>query len=810
MICRPPTLLRRAGLRRLRWGRGRHHALALGLLLGLAPGLGVSAPAAAVAALPAPAAPAAPATRVPRIGLVLSGGGARGLAHVGVLAVLEQAHVPIAAIAGTSMGAIIGGLYASGVSAAELERELVALDWDALFASRVPRAALAQRRKEEDFDVSPAVELGLQPDSGELMLPLGGVSSRGLELLLRRYALPARRAVNFDALPIPFRAVATDMETGAPVVFDQGDLASALRASMSVPGVFAPIEVDGRILGDGGLVNNLPVDVVRAMGVDIVIAVNIGTPLQPRATLGTVSGVSLQMINILTEQNVARSLAQLDVARGDILLVPPLGSLASSDFAQVKEFIARGRQQAEAQRAQLAALALTPAAWAERQARLAAWPRAEAAPRLAGVRFEGQQVSRPEVYAGRLASRSGEAFDLDRAEADSRALAANDDYLHTDYRLVDGPAGTALVFRLDEKSWGPNYFRAGLELASDFAGRGEFNLKLSHNRHWLNAAGGEWRNRLQVGSVPRWSTEWYQPLTRQVDPSGAWFASLHADGERRRSNAYRPIAPDANGAQARLLARYARSQLRAGVDLGQPWGQWGELRSGLSYESINLQPELLAGDVTLAGAGTDLRSHELAWRVAAVIDQLDHTSFATEGYRLRLAGLVGRRSGAAELLPTGSESFRRVELDLTDVQRLGRLALDASLRVRYADQSLIEPFSAPGTASGAAGVGQYTLGGFHNLSGYEVDQLSGNQVVLGRLTTYLRLNNQPVLTRGFFAGASAELGNAWARRSRVHWRDLRSGYSLFLGADTGLGPLYLGLTWAPQGLSGVYLQLGRP
>jgi NTE family protein len=776
----------------------------------------------AAAAEPAPASPPSP-----RIGLVLSGGGARGLAHVGVLKVLEQARVPIAAIAGTSMGAIIGGLYASGVSATELERELLALDWDALFASRVPRAALAQRRKEEDFDVSPAIELGLKPDSGELMLPLGGVSSRGLELLLRRYTLPVRRAADFDALPIPFRAVATDMETGAPVVFERGDLATALRASMSVPGVFAPIEVGGRILGDGGLVNNLPVDVVRAMGVDLVIAVNIGTPLQPRSTLGTVSGVTLQMINILTEQNVARSLAQLDAARGDILIAPPLGSLTSSDFVRARDFMQRGEAQARSQFEALAALGLSVTDWAGRATRLAAWPYAPAHPPLVSVHFEiqgevpadvrgedhggVQGVSRPEVYASRLASRAGHPFDARLAEADSRSLAANDDYQHTDYRLEDGPdGGTGLVFQLDEKPWGPNYFRAGLELASDFAGRGEFNVKLRHNRHWLNAAGGEWRNRLQIGSTPRWSTEWYQPLTRQVDPSGAWFASLHADGERRRSNAYRPIAPDANGAQAQLLARYARSQLRAGIDLGQPWGQWGELRSGLSYESINLQPELLAGDVTLAGVGTDLRSQELAWRVAAVIDQLDYTSFPTQGYRVRLAGMVGRRSGAAELLSTGSESFRRIEVDLTDVQRLGRLAVDASLRLRYADQSLIEPFSATGTASGGAGLGQYTLGGFHNLSGYEIDQLSGNQVVLGRLTAYLRLNNQPVLTRGFFAGASAELGNAWARRSTVHWRELRSGYSLFLGADTGLGPLYLGLTWAPQGATGLYLQLGRP
>jgi NTE family protein len=774
----------------------------------------------AAAAVSVAAAPAGPARR-PRIGLVLSGGGARGLAHVGVLQVLEQARVPIDAIAGTSMGAIIGGLYASGVPVADLERELLALDWDALFATRVPRASLTQRRKEEDFEVSPAIELGLEPGSGRFMLPLGGVSSRGLELLLRRHTLAVRQAASFDELPIPFRAVATDMETGTPVIFDRGDLATALRASMSVPGVFAPVAVDGRILGDGGLVDNLPVDVLRRLGVDVVIAVNIGTPLQPRSTLGTVSGVTLQMINILTEQNVQRSLAQLDLARGDLLINPPLTGLASTDFARVADFIHLGRAEAQARLPELQARGLSEAAWAQHQAQRAAWQRAPAAPVLATVRFEGGQISRPEIYAAQLDSRPGQAFDPAAAEADSRALAANDDYQHVDYRLEDlpevGPGATGLVFRVDEKPWGPNYFRAGLELASDFAGRGEFNLKLSHNRHWLNSRGGEWRNKLQLGSTPRWSSEWYQPLGASVDPGGGWFSALHVDGERRRGQVYLPIAPTASGDDARLLARYARSQGRVGVDLGQPWGAWGELRTGLQAESVVMTPELVADLRDLLGTGgsaslpvgTTLRSRELALRSTAVVDQLDYTSFPTRGYRLRLQLALGRRSANTDLLPPdGREAFRRLELDANRVQSLGPYSLDASLRLRYADQSLLPVLQGvPGTT---LGLGQYTLGGFQNLSGYELDQLSGNQVLLGKLVVYRRLNEAPVLTRGFFAGASLELGNAWARRSAVRGGELRTGSSVFLGADTGLGPLYLGLTWAPQGSSGVFLQLGRP
>src|SRR3990167_9900951 len=286
--------------------------LSLALLVGTWP-----APAAAADTSPT----TAPAR--PRVGLVLSGGGARGLSHVGVLKVLEAARVPVDLIVGTAMGAIVGGLYASGMRAAELERELKAVRWDEVFTSRVARQQLSQRRKEEDFEISPLIELGWR--DGALQAPRSAVSSRGLESLLRRYTLPVRDIERFDRLPIPFRAIATDMESGAAVVLEQGDLALALRSSMSVPGVFSPTELNGRVLGDGGLVNNLPIDVARALGADVVIAVNIGTPPGGRETLPSAGGGSGQTIKHLTEQNVQRSLATLKPA--DVLIAPPLGVL---------------------------------------------------------------------------------------------------------------------------------------------------------------------------------------------------------------------------------------------------------------------------------------------------------------------------------------------------------------------------------------------------------------------------------------------------------------------------------------------------
>ncbi|HET7525460.1 MAG TPA: patatin-like phospholipase family protein [Burkholderiaceae bacterium] len=723
----------------------------------------------------APAASSAAAR--PRVGLVLSGGGARGLAHVGVLKVLEEARIPIDAIAGTSMGAIVGGLYASGMRADALERELNAVRWDQVFANRVERPELSQRRKEEDFEFSTAIELGVR--NGELRAPQGAVSSRGLESLLRRFTLPVHQIQRFDELPIPFRAVATDMETGQPVVLDRGDLAQALRSSMSVPGVFSPIEVDSRMLGDGGLVDNVPIGVARSMKVDLLIVVNIGTPLAGRETLGSAFGLTQQMINILTEQNVQRSLATLQA--GDILIAPDLGELTARDFDRSPELIALGVAGARAAVSKLASLALDADAYAawHVQHRVATPP---AAP-LAFVRIEGAELSNPDRLAAMLGSRAGQPFDRTQADNDTRRLAASGDYTRTDYQLVRTEQGEGLVFELEEKPWGPNYLRIGMDLNTDFSGHSAFNLKLSHNRHWLTRSGTEWRNRLQIGEEPLLYTELYQPLNWTASPANDWFASGYAGIQRRPFIRY---APDTGN----KLAEFSRETQVLGVDIGQPWGEFGEIRFGPSHTVVITRPELLGADYT--GATGVTRVIEDGVRARVVIDQLDYANFPLTGYRFEGLAWAGSRSGDL----TGA--FRRVETQGTWVGSWGVHTFNAYARVNVADIGQLD------------NVPRYTLGGFHELSGYYKDQLEGNVVALLRFDWYMRQAQTLALTRGLFIGATLELGNAWLRRSDIRDSELRSGMSVYLGADTGIGPLYFGLTYAPRGTTGLALIIGRP
>ena len=746
-------------------------------------------------AMPALAQVAAPAQGVvsqrpdaperPRVALVLSGGGARGFSHVGVLKALEAARIPIDMVVGTSMGAIIGGLYASGMSPQALEDEILWIDWGNLFTGQVPREALSQRRKEDDFSFSPVLQVGFQ--NGQFVLPTGTVSSRSLELLLRRYTLHTRRLSRFDDLPIAFRAVATDMTTGAPVLLGEGDLAAALRASMSVPGVFSPLEWNGRLLGDGGLVNNLPVDVARQMGADVVIAVNIGTPLASRESLNSVVGVTLQMINILTEQNVNRNIALL--GPDDLLLQPPLGNLTSASFDRAAELVQLGEAYGQGVRKQLQRFSVSPEAYAQWQAQRheRAQTLVDGLPeQLAFVRIEGADARQTRRLARQIDVGSGDPLSPDDIEQDLQRLIALDDYRRLDYRL-DADSGTGqegLVYLVETDPVGLNQFRVGLDLKTDFQGLGDFNLRVSHNRRDVNTRGAQWRSRVELGATVAAGTEFYQPLGNDRRT----FVSLYADHELRRLERFSD-----NGSP---LAQFKRRTSRVGIDTG--WhigrtGNTGDVRLGLVGSRRESLPQLASA--RYGGTLRDVVWTERAWRMAWVADQLDHANFPENGHRYT----VDLHNG--EYRVDGIDtSFLRWTATANEVWSTGPHVVNGFVRV-----------SRSSTVSPSA-VDEYALGGFQNLSGFRPGQLAGNEVALARLGYYRRMDPSPGLARAWYVGGTLEAGAVWGgsellARGRDRWR---MGSSLYVGADTGLGPIYLSLVHAPQGYTGLYFLLGRP
>lgn len=716
----------------------------------------------------------------PRVALVLSGGGARGFAHVGVLKALEAARVPVDWVVGTSMGAIVGGLYASGMTLQALEQELMAIDWTGLFERDAPRQTLSQRRKEEDYELSPVLQLGYR--NGEFRLPTGAVSTRSLEWLLRRYTLPTRHLPNFDALPTPFRAVATDMETGEAVVMDRGDLAAALRASMSVPGVFSPLEIDGRLLGDGGLVNNLPVDVARQLGADAVIAVNIGTPLAGRDTLGSVLGISAQMINILTEQNVQRSVANL--TRHDLLLTPPLNKVWSADFDKASEIVAIGDAYAQTVTASLERFSVSEAAYAAW--RLERQPMTEPVPRsLAFVRIEGVEPGRAHHLERQIDTQPGKPLDMDTLESDLRQLSGSRDYERIDYRLSpdEKTLSEGLVIGLQENSLGRNFFRVGLDLNTDFQGESAFDLRINHNRHWLTASGMEWRNQITLGGTTGMRSELFYPWGGARDRFLLGYVGIH----RTKVELF--------NASGQAQALIGRGTATLGIDHGWTSGKGGRLgdfRLGVFVTRRSIDPELIGKGERAAYA----RQHwtDRGVRGTLVSDQLDHANFPRQGYRHSAVVEAGHRQGSG--LDTG---FVRLDMNGTRVFSWGPHTLNLHGRVARV------------TNAPAAAVDEYALGGFHQLSGYQVGQVAGNYMALLRLGYYQRLALNPgVVTRALFAGGTIEAGNAWSSVHDVRTHGVKTGFSLYLGADTALGPVYLSLVHAPRQSTGLYFFLGRP
>jgi NTE family protein len=444
----------------------------------------------------------------PRIGLVLSGGGARGAAHIGVLEVLDELHVPVDAIAGTSMGAVIGGLYASGMSGREIDALLSSVDWQDAFRDRPLRRDLVFRRKEEELDYPINLPLGIR--GRRLLIPRGLVQGQKLTQLLRRATLPAAGLPDFDHLPTRLRVVATDLETGDAVVIKDGDLVTAVRASMSAPGVFAPVEREGRLLVDGGLTENLPVDVARAMGVDVLIVVDTGFALQKRQRLNSLPAVSNQAIAILLRKNVDAQRAQIQ--SGDVLIEPRLEQMSSYDFSSVARARELGTSAARGLAEQLARYAVPDAEYGRYAAARAALRGAP--PRVEFVRSDAGSAPYHRQIDDLFGSFVGRPVDADALGRSVTSLYGRGTMETLDYALArDDDGHQGLDFSARRNSWGPNYLRIGLSLQDDFSGRTTFNAAGRLVFTELNSVGAESVWDMRVGTSPRLATELYLPFS---------------------------------------------------------------------------------------------------------------------------------------------------------------------------------------------------------------------------------------------------------------------------------------------------------
>jgi NTE family protein len=712
--------------------------------------------------------PAASATR-PKICLVLSGGGARGAAHVGVLKVLETYRVPIDCIVGTSMGALVGAAYATGTSTPEMEKIIEGISTELLFKEAPPRQELSMRRKQDDYGIFFGPEVGI--GGGKIRLGKGLVTGVQLETVLRRLA-KAKGYYNFDNLPIPFRAVATDLVTGKAVIFSDGELANVMRASMSVPGAVAPAEFDGKILVDGMLTSNLPVQTALALGADVIIAVNVGTPLLKREELGGILGVAGQMLSILTEQNVQESIAALRST--DILISPELGDYSTGDFDHLMKIAPLGEPAARKVAEQLARLSIPDAEYAALRERQTAVVAPDLRP-VDEIRFEKMRHVNPESARKVMETRAGQPIDQETLNKDMRRIYGTGDFEHVNYRFLEEPGRRVLAVDAVEKSWGPDYLRFGLGLSSDFSGDAYFNLLASYRKTWLNSLGAEWRTDLQIGHTSSLRTEFYQPLNAQ----GSFFIAPHAGIERRSATLFQ---------KDDRIARYEMNSALAGVDVGTQFARYGELRLGV-LGGVR-KPKLDTGPQTLS-PGEDSVA-EAAYRARLVLDQLDSVHFPRSGWRAGLNVYNSNHGLGAD------NNYTKWDADGVAAYSFGEHTLNFSLK-----------------AGGRVGsdhlprYDQFQWGGFLQQSGYATGQLLGEKMQYGRLMYYHRIMRGTLL-EGAYGGISLEVGKVGHPLVPGNPDGVLKSASIFVAADSPVGPVYLGYGRAQDGNSNFYFYLGRP
>ncbi len=706
-----------------------------------------------------------------RIGLVLGGGGARGAAHVGVLKVLEREGIAVDFIAGTSMGAIVGALYASGHRPDEIEAILESIDWAPTLRDQPARPRLSMQRKQDMSLIPSSLEVGIGRDG--IRLPRGLLQGQNFGLLLRQHLLTANKIEHFDELPIPFRAIAADVVSGQQVVLDSGDLVAAVRASMSVPGVFQPTRVDGRLLVDGGVVNNVPVDVVRAMGATRLIVVNVGEGLAEEADLNSPAAMTMQVISILMARQTADTLAEL--GEQDILIEPDLGDLGSAEFHRSLKAVPLGESAAEAAVERLRALRASPDRWEAfaQRARLPD-PASERIDRVSVDDSRSRTALRVQQQLRRL-----EGQNLDPAAIDAAIAEAYGDGRHEriGYLLETDDDGQQ-VLRISpvDKGWGPHFLRLGLSLSDDFDGDSRYQLDALARVASELSPGAEWRMRLGVGDRNEIDLGWLSPLARQR------LVYLHPSVGIRAID--QPLFVDDDRVE---FARLRWTRRRIGTDLGVDWDSttrgYVRLERGRDRLSRQVGPSIprlgqLTQNYGFVGLGL-LR------------DSLDDATFPTRG------GLIDARLEWYRGWLGSDQSTSVLRLDMERAFSFNRYIGIGGLRAVSArdDAASLQALE--------------FLGGLGNLSGFTDRALSGSQVVLARGLLMRRLGEQQALfSLPAYAGISLEAGNAWSQRSDVSLDDLIIAGSVYLGVSTPLGPVFFGYGRSSEDSSAIYLKFG--
>ncbi len=703
-----------------------------------------------------------PGAHQPRVIVVLSGGGARGAGHVGVLRALEELNVPIHGIVGTSMGAVVGGLYAAGYSPDQLDRIIARMDWADMLDDNPGRRPFRFRRKAEEENFLITRRAGI--DSGGIKLPRGIVEGQKLKAFFNRSVLHTADLPSFDELNVPFRGVATDIATGKAVVLDKGSLADALFASMAIPTFFSPMKLNGKLLVDGGVSDNLPIDVAFAMGADFVIAVDLSSPLKPASELPNLLDITDQLTSIMTRSNTETQIADLR-NRGDssgLLIEAELNGISALDFKRAYQAISVCYAATMSHRQKLLTLSVAEPRYRTGNMKL---PIDRIS--VEEISLETDSRTNTSLLESRLAIKPGEVA-VNGIEGDLNRLYGMDLFSQVSYLYQDGK----LIIKPRKREWGPYYLQFGIRLDSNFKGSNNYSLGMAFTATEFNESSAEWRTEVAFGEQPLLFSEFFQP----IGPQGRWFLAPSIKLDAFEFGRFE---------SGEEIAHYQLRRGTAALELGRELGTTGELRAGIRRSSATL--DLLVGDTSVnPTTAADEGYLFTQWRY----DSLDNLAFPREGYKAQLLWTLSRESLGA----------------IDDFQSF---TLDASKAISHQNHTWLNSFSASSVTEGRAPLHQqFFAGGFLNLSGLNTRELTGQHGLVLRTLYYYRWSDNPLLPSYF--GMSLEGGNVWSERGDVNLSDLLLAGSLFVGFETLLGPVYIGTGVTEHGDGSVYVQLGKP
>jgi len=707
-------------------------------------------------------------TQRPKIGLVLSGGGARGFAHIGVLKVLEQNNVPIDYIVGTSMGSIIGGLYATGLTPEEIERGVDGIAWKQVFKDFANRDYKSFRRKQDDYDFFNLHRVGITKDG--LQFSPGLIEGQQIEIALDRLAYPGFQVHDFDKLRIPFRAIATDITTGKAFIIKNGNLARAMRASMSIPGALPPITIDGKLLVDGGISNNVPINVIRDMGADIVIVVDVSAPLETKEEIKSSIDVTAQLTTILTRRSADLQIETLKDS--DVLIVPDEKEISSSDFNKYPALIAAGIAAATEKIKEIKKLSLTYEDYSSYAASLPTV--ANRNPIIDFIEINNKTSLRDEVIRVRIHQKIGEALDIPQLEQDISYIYGLDYASSVVYSIEQRNGKTGLFVYTRDRNWAHSFLQFGLSIESAFEIQSINNFFVSYNKNDLNSLAGEFRAVASVGNEPELTGEYYQPLNAGLD----YFIAAKSGIETL-------VVPTLFEDKIVSVQRFNRQFIS--LSAGKLFKQTTSLSLGMRYND---------GRVS-AITGPDVEENrdfiESYYYLKLFHDSLDNLSFPNSGFFSNLSINANRKNIGADsdyeqlkLAISGAGTFERYTI-------LSRVMLEATLDERAANDIRANEL--------------FWHGGFLELSGTIRNELFGQYFGLIETAFYRRLGDITFLP--LYAGFSLEAGNAWIERSDINSNNIRYSGSIFVGAETFLGPVYIAVGASSKGDLAFYFNISK-